>query len=122
MSAMRARLERCYRVEAAHRLPRVPDGHPCARLHGHSYAIWIAVAGPVDEATGWVLDFHDLDRICDPIVGELDHRCLNDVPGLENPTVELIARWLWLRLEGRLPLDEIRIAETADAACIYRGE
>ena len=122
MGAMRARLERCYRVEAAHRLPRVPAGHPCSRLHGHAYAIWVAVEGQVHDDTGWLIDFHDMDRICDPIVRELDHRCLNDVPGLENPTVEQIARWLWLRLGDRLQLAEIRIEETADAVCIYRGE
>lgn len=91
-------------------------------MHGHTYAIWIVVEGVVDEDRGWVIDFHDMDRCCQPVIAELDHRCLNEIPGLENPTAERIARWLWERIVSALPLSEVRIEETADAVCIYRGE
>jgi len=116
------RLSKKFHAEAAHLLPRVPEGHKCRRLHGHSYVIEIIVEGEVDPHTGWVMDYADISAACVPLVEQLDHHYLNDVDGLDNPTSENIARWLWARLEDRLPLAEIRIDETCTSACIYSGD
>jgi 6-pyruvoyltetrahydropterin/6-carboxytetrahydropterin synthase len=111
-----------YRFEAAHRLPHVPEGHKCARLHGHSFKLEIAVSGPVDEHTGWLIDFGVLDELLQPLVARLDHRCLNDLAGLENPTSENLARWIWQAVKPTLPsLASVIVYETADARCVYRG-
>jgi 6-pyruvoyltetrahydropterin/6-carboxytetrahydropterin synthase len=120
---MRIELCRDFRFEAAHRLPRVAEGHKCHRLHGHSYRVEVRVVGEVDETTGFLMDFADVDRVVDPVVALLDHRYLNDIEGLENPTSELLARWLWVRLRPAMPLvDSITISETVDSRCTYRGE
>jgi 6-pyruvoyltetrahydropterin/6-carboxytetrahydropterin synthase len=118
---MRTRLERSYRFEAAHVLPNVPPGHKCARMHGHSYEIVVAIEGEVDAARGWVMDFAAIDERTQPLVRELDHRVLNEVDGLANPTSEHLAAWLWQRLAPALPLAEIVVAETPTSRCIYRG-
>jgi 6-pyruvoyltetrahydropterin/6-carboxytetrahydropterin synthase len=111
-----------YRFEAAHRLPHVPPGHKCARLHGHSFRFEIHVVGPVAESTGWLIDFGVLDEVVAPLVARLDHYYLNDIEGLENPTSEVCARWLYERIRGKLPqLTAITFYETCDARCIYRG-
>jgi 6-pyruvoyltetrahydropterin/6-carboxytetrahydropterin synthase len=111
-----------YKFEAAHRLPHVPPGHKCARLHGHSFRIEITVAGAVDPRTGWFIDFGELDDIVGPLVAQLDHHCLNEIDGLENPTSEVLARWLFERMRPRLPsLRAVTLWETADARCVYRG-
>jgi 6-pyruvoyltetrahydropterin/6-carboxytetrahydropterin synthase len=115
-------LVRTYRFEAAHRLPRVSESHPCNAVHGHSYEIEIHIVGDLDPTLGWVLDFADIDRAADPIVAELDHRLLNDIPGLANPTSELLAQWLWKRLESRLPgLSAVAVRETAGSVVVFRG-
>ncbi len=119
---MDVELIREYRFEAAHRLPHVPAGHKCARLHGHSFKIELTVAGPVDEATGWLIDFGVLDEHVQPLLDRLDHHYLNEIPGLENPTSELLARWLWHEIAPRIPqLVAVTIFETCDARCVYRG-
>jgi 6-pyruvoyltetrahydropterin/6-carboxytetrahydropterin synthase len=119
---MQARLVQAFRFEAAHRLPRVPAGHKCARLHGHSFKIEVAVRGPVEEGTGWVLDYADIEAAWAPLHAQLDHNFLNEVPGLENPTSELIARWVWERLAGSLPeLERVTVFETCDSRCEYEG-
>jgi 6-pyruvoyltetrahydropterin/6-carboxytetrahydropterin synthase len=111
-----------FRIEAAHRLPRVPAEHKCARLHGHSFRIGVHVEGPVDPAQGWVLDFADLKRAFAPLHEALDHRYLNEVPGLENPTSEQLAMWIWQRLKPALPgLSRITVRETCTSGCEYRG-
>ena len=96
-------LTREYCFEAAHRLPRVSEGHKCSRIHGHSYRIELQVAGPVDPATGWLVDFADIDDCWDALHARLDHRYLNDVPGLENPTCENLSVFIFERIRGRLP-------------------
>lgn len=112
-----------FTLEAAHRLPRVPEGHKCARLHGHSYRITVHVRGPVDPGTGWVRDFGEIKEAFAPVEEALDHRYLNEVEGLENPTSENLARWIWERLEPSLPgLSRVVIRETCTAGCVYRGE
>ncbi len=111
-----------FTFEAAHRLPRVPDGHKCARLHGHSYKVQVHVRGDIDPATGWVMDFGEIKKAFRPLHDELDHYYLNDVPGLDNPTSENLARWIWERLIGQLPLSEVSVRETCTSGCVYRGE
>ncbi|RLK61357.1 6-carboxytetrahydropterin synthase QueD [Actinokineospora cianjurensis] len=111
-----------FTFEAAHRLPNVPEGHKCARLHGHSYRVEVAVSGPVDPVAGWVMDFGDLKAAVRPVIAELDHYYLNDVAGLENPTSEVLAEWLWERLRATLPLSAITVRETCTSGCTYRGE
>ena len=119
---MRSRLERSYRFEAAHFLPKVPPGHKCARMHGHSYNIAIVIEGEVDPERGWVMDFAEIDTHVTPLVHMLDHQTLNEVDGLANPTSELLAVWMWQRLAPRLPgLVEIMVSETATSRCVYRG-
>ena len=112
-----------FSFEAAHRLPNVPDGHKCARLHGHSFQVRVTVDGAVGERTGWVMDFADLKAAFGPVYERLDHRYLNEIAGLENPTSEVLARWIWRELRTSLPaLIEIEVRETCTAGCIYRGE
>jgi 6-pyruvoyltetrahydropterin/6-carboxytetrahydropterin synthase len=117
------RLFKEFSFEAAHRLPNVPEGHKCARLHGHSFRVRVTVEGPVDVKTGWVVDFADLKAAFGPLHDRLDHCYLNEVPGLENPTSERLAQWIWRELEPALPgLVEIEVRETCTTGCVYRGE
>ena len=117
------RLERSYRFEAAHFLPRVPPGHKCARMHGHSYHIEVAVEGEVDPERGWVMDFAEIDEHVAPLVRQLDHQVLNEIEGLSNPTSELLSRWFWGRLAPWMPgLVEVVVSETPTSRCVYRGE
>ena len=112
-----------FHFEAAHRLPNVPPGHKCARLHGHSFQVRLSVSGEAPEPAGWVMDFAELKVAFKPILGQLDHYYLNDIPGLENPTSENLARWIWARLKPTLPqLSQVEIRETCTSGCIYRGE
>jgi len=112
-----------FHIEAAHRLPNLPDSHKCSRLHGHSFRVEIHISGDPQPATGWIMDFADLKEACRPVVGELDHRYLNEIPGLENPTSEMLARWIWEYLKPVLPgLCKVVIAETCTSGCVYRGE
>lgn len=112
-----------FTFEAAHRLPNVPEGHKCARLHGHSFRVRVVVRGPVEPDTGWVMDFGELKGAFRPLYERLDHNYLNDIPGLENPTSEHLARWIWRELCPRLPaLAEVRVRETCTSGCVYRGE
>lgn len=109
-----------FTFEAAHRLPRVPPGHKCARLHGHSYRVAIHVKGPVDSHEGWVTDFSTITQAFEPLRKVLDHYYLNEVPGLENPTSENLARWIWQQI--RLPgLCRVVVRETCTSGCIYDG-
>ncbi len=119
---MRAQLERSYRFEAAHFLPKVPPGHKCARVHGHSYQIQVVIEGEVDAERGWVIDFADIDEHATPLVKQLDHQLLNEIEGLANPTSELLAAWWWQKLAGRLPgLREIVVSETPTSRCRFFG-
>ena len=112
-----------FRFEAAHWLPGVPTGHKCGRLHGHSFVVEVMVRGPVDPQAGWVMDFAEMKAKFGPLEEQLDHRCLNEVAGLENSTSENIARWIWERLKPELPLLwQVTVHETCTSRCIYRGE
>ncbi len=109
--------------EAAHLLPNVPAGHKCGRLHGHSFRVQIHVSGEVDPHSGWIMDFGDIKAAFKPIYDRLDHYYLNDIPGLENPTSEVLVRWIWNELKPSLPsLSRILIQETCTSGCIYQGD
>jgi len=111
-----------FHIEAAHRLPNVPEGHKCARLHGHSFRVEIHLRGEPDPALGWVMDFADLKTAFAPVMDALDHRYLNEVPGLENPTSERLAQWIWQQLRPVLPLlHEVHVQETCTAGARYKG-
>lgn len=119
---MKMELRKTFQFEAAHLLPNLPESHKCRRLHGHSFQAEIAVVGECDPTLGWVMDYAEISRAFHPLWEQLDHRYLNEVPGLENPTSECIAAWIWDRLKPRLPLlTEVTVAETCTARCIYRG-
>ncbi|MGD0546943.1 MAG: 6-carboxytetrahydropterin synthase QueD [Terracidiphilus sp.] len=112
-----------FTIEAAHWLPNVPEGHKCRRLHGHSFRIAIHVSGPLDPRLGWVMDFAEIKKAYQAIEDQIDHRCLNEVEGLENPTSENLARWLWRELHSALPaLSKVVVKETCASGCIYTGE
>ena len=111
-----------FTFEAAHRLPGVPAGHKCARLHGHSFRIELHLTGPVQEQTGWVMDFGDIKSAFQPLYEQLDHHYLNEISGLENPTSEVLAKWIWDGVKPRLPmLSEVVVRETCTSGCVYRG-
>jgi 6-pyruvoyltetrahydropterin/6-carboxytetrahydropterin synthase len=115
-------LRKTFQFEAAHLLPRLPRSHKCRRLHGHSFKVEIAVTGELDARLGWVMDYADISAVFKPIWQRLDHRYLNEIPGLENPTSECIAIWIWNWLKPGLPLlTEVTVAETCTAKCVYRG-
>jgi len=119
---MRAELIKTFRFEAAHSLPNVPEGHKCRRYHGHNYRVDIHVAGPVDADKGWVMDFGEIRKAVQPILDDLDHRMLSDVPGLENSTSELICKYVWDRLKPALPaLSAVTVWESDTSRCLYRG-
>lgn len=112
-----------FTFEAAHFLPNVPEGHKCRRLHGHSFRVRVFVAGEPDPQVGWIMDFGEIKTAVKPIVERLDHYLLNDIPGLENPTSESLARWIWTELKPLLPeLSQIMVMETCTSGCVYRGE
>lgn len=112
-----------FQIEAAHRLPNLPAGHKCHRLHGHSFRVRVYVTGSVDEERGWVVDFADISAAFAPIFRMLDHNYLNDIDGLENPTSENLSRWIWTRLAPELKgLSQIEVQETCTSGCRYRGD
>jgi 6-pyruvoyltetrahydropterin/6-carboxytetrahydropterin synthase len=111
-----------FSVEAAHWLPNVPEGHKCGRLHGHSFHIELHLTGPVDARMGWVEDFAEVKSAFKILEDKLDHRCLNEVEGLENPTSENLARWIWDHLKPKLALlSKVVVEETCTSGCIYTG-
>jgi 6-pyruvoyltetrahydropterin/6-carboxytetrahydropterin synthase len=112
-----------FTFEAAHLLPNVPAGHKCGRLHGHSFRVQVHVSGPLHPDLGWVMDFADLKAVVKPVIARLDHYYLNDIPGLENPTSEVVARWIWEQLTPVLPeLSKVVVLETCTSGCSYTGQ
>ena len=111
-----------FTFEAAHKLPNVAPDHKCARLHGHSFRVRVTVTGPVDPTMGWVIDFADVKTAFSPLHATLDHHYLNEIEGLENPTSEVLAQWIFERLRGPLPLlSAVEVRETCTVGCVYRG-
>jgi len=114
---------KAFRFEAAHRLPHAGEDNKCYRLHGHSFRVEIHVTGSVHKEKGWVMDFADIKALFDPVLDELDHRYLNDIDGLDNPTSENIARWIWNRMKPSLHrMSKVVVQETCTAGCVYEGE
>lgn len=112
-----------FRIEAAHFLPFAPEGHKCRRMHGHSFRIVVFVSGPLDSGKGWVIDYADITKAFASVHDTLDHRLLNEIPGLENPTSEKICMWVWERIKPSLAgLSKIQVYETCTSGCIYIGE
>jgi 6-pyruvoyltetrahydropterin/6-carboxytetrahydropterin synthase len=115
-------LSRSFRIECARRLPCLPADHPCSHVHGHSFVVELELEGEIDPEIGWLVDYHVIARLWQPLHDRLDHRYLNDVEGLANPTSELLARWIWDRMKPSLPeLSAVNIMETPETRCIYRG-
>ena len=116
-------LKKVFSFEAAHHLPHVDANNKCSRLHGHSFRVVVQVRGPVNEEKGWVLDFGEIRRLVEPIIDILDHRYLNEIEGLENPTSEHIAQWIWERLHPVLPiLMSLEVYENPSSGCVYDGD
>lgn len=112
-----------FTFESAHRLPNVPAGHKCGRLHGHSFKVELWMCGPVGAESGWIMDFGDVKTAFAPFYDQLDHHYLNDIPGLENPTSEVLARWIWRNVRPRLTLlSKVVVRETCTSGCVYAGE
>jgi len=117
----RTRITKAFTFDAAHWLPGVPEGHKCRRLHGHTYQVIVALEGELHPTLGWVVDYGEVSRVVDPVVRELDHYCLNEIPGLENPTAEILAAWLYRRLLPHLPLlADVTVSETPRTSAVYR--
>ncbi|BBB96613.1 MULTISPECIES: 6-carboxytetrahydropterin synthase QueD [Bradyrhizobium] len=117
------RISQAFKFEAAHRLPNVPETHRCHRMHGHSYRIELVLSGRVDPRTGFVIDFFELEEVLGPLLRQLDHHCLNDIRGLENPTAENIAIWIWDKIRPRLQqLSAVKVFETAECWAEYDGD
>jgi 6-pyruvoyltetrahydropterin/6-carboxytetrahydropterin synthase len=117
------RLYKEFQFEAAHYLPSAPQGHPNARVHGHSFRARVTIDGKPDPETGLVLHLEELEAALNDVRDALDHRLLNEVEGLSMPTLERICSWLWERLHNRLPgLAEIEVSrDSCHEGCIYRG-
>ncbi len=111
-----------FTFDSAHFLPNVPQGHKCANMHGHTYALSVFVEGEPDTKTGWIIDYGDLKMHIKPVIDILDHHLLNDIPGLENPTSEILTIWLWNKLKPMIPeLKRIELKETPSSGVIYEG-
>ena len=120
---MRVELSKTFTFEAAHSLPTFPAGHKCRRLHGHSFKVAVIVEGEVDDAQGYLVDYGEIKTAYAPILDQLDHHHLNEIPGLENPTSEVLSRWIYDRLKPALPLlSKIIVYETCTSTCTYAGE
>lgn len=117
---MKFELKHHFHLESARFLPHLPEGHPCRRMHGHSFKVTLTLEGPLDPRLGWIMDFNEIAALAKPVLDPLDHRVLNEVPGLENPTSEILCRYIFEGLNPRLPLlCRVTIAETADSECSY---
>ncbi len=117
------RITKTFTFDAAHWLPNVPEGHKCGRLHGHTYCVTLGLEGEVSEPEGWIVDFGEIKRAFKPLLEQMDHHCLNDLEGLENPTAENMARWIYERLRPQLPhLVDVTVRETPTTEAVYRGD
>ena len=117
----KCRITKSFTFDAAHWLPEVPEGHRCKRLHGHTYKVTLGLEGELDDRLGWVQDFGEVSWACQPLLEALDHRCLNEIAGLENPTAEILAVWIFTNLKNKLPLlVDVTVCETPTAEAIFR--
>ena len=119
---MNFELKQHFQIESARYLPNLDKNHPCSNMHGHSFKIILSLIGPVDPKIGWVMDYHEITKVMNPILNLLDHKVLNTVPGLENPTSELLAKWLFEKVKVQIPqLKSVNISETPNTECVYSG-
>ena len=117
---MKYELKQHFQIESARFLPKLPPEHPCSRMHGHSFKIILTLLGDLDPAIGWVIDYNDIQKAVKPLLEQIDHRVLNEVPGLENPTSELLAKWFYDRAKPSLPLlVKVSVLETPSTECSY---
>ena len=108
--------------DSAHFLPNVPEGHKCKNVHGHTYKLTLFFEGEIDPEMGWLIDFGEIKKVVSPIIDRVDHKLLNDIAGLENPTCEVIAKWFWNQIHPSLPLlSRIDLRETSTSGVIYKG-
>ncbi|PWG81653.1 6-carboxytetrahydropterin synthase QueD [Pararcticibacter amylolyticus] len=111
-----------FTFDSAHFLPNVPAGHRCGSMHGHTYKLTVFFEGDLDPVQGWVIDFNDIKKIISPLIDSVDHKLLNDIPGLENPTSEVMASWFWNKIKPEIPsLSRIELSETPSTGVIYEG-
>lgn len=119
---MRVELKQHFQVESARFLPQLDKNHPCAHMHGHSFKIILSFVGDVNPQIGWLIDYHQISQIMSPILKQIDHRVLNEVPGLENPTSENLAKWIYDQVKSRISfLISVNVSETPFTECIYSG-
>lgn len=112
-----------FSFDSAHFLPNVPDGHKCKEIHGHTYRVVVYIEGTLESELNWVMDFAELKERIEPIVKSVDHKLLNNIPGLENPTCEAIAVWLWNKIKQEVPaLSKIELYETPTSGVVYTGK
>ena len=117
---MKMKLKQQFQIESARFLPNLPVGHPCQRMHGHSFKITLTLVGETDKKLGWVIDYNDIEKAVKPILNLIDHRVLNEIPGLENPTSENLCYWLYEKIKAKIPeLTRISVSETANTECSY---
>lgn len=111
-----------FTFDAAHFLPNVPPGHKCRNMHGHTYSVRVVVEGEIDPELGWVIDFADMKAAFQPVKEKVDHQLLNEIEGLENPTAEVIAAWMWGQLASEIPgMVRLELRETPTSGVIFRG-
>jgi len=112
-----------FTFDSAHYLPNVPDGHKCKETHGHTYRLIVYLEGELEKNLGWVMDFADMQKVIDPIIKSIDHKMLNNISGLENPTCEILAVWIWEKIKPQIPLlTKIELNETPTSGVVYEGK
>lgn len=117
---MKYELKQHFHIESARFLPNLPKSHPCSNMHGHSFKIVLSLVGDLDPKIGWVMDYHEISQVMTPLLKQLDHKILNEVPGLENPTSELLAKWIYEKVQNTIPmLKNVSIMETTSTECTY---
>jgi 6-pyruvoyltetrahydropterin/6-carboxytetrahydropterin synthase len=115
-------LKQHFQIESARFLPNLDKAHPCSRMHGHSFKIILTIKGPVLAPYNWVMDYHEINEVVQPVLKMLDHQVLNDIEGLENPTSEMLAYWIYKKIISRIPLlTSVNVSETPTTECVYTG-
>ena len=117
---MKFQLKKIFHIESARSLPYLPKDHPCASIHGHSFQITLTLEGLLDSKLGWLIDYHEIHTKVAPVLAKIDHRLLNEVPGLTNPTTENLTAWLYTEIKKIIPeLTLVTVKETQDTECSY---
>jgi 6-pyruvoyltetrahydropterin/6-carboxytetrahydropterin synthase len=117
---MKYELKQHFHIESARFLPYLPKNHPCSNMHGHSFKIILSLKGDLDPKIGWVIDYHEISKVMSPLLQQLDHKVLNEIEGLENPTSELLAKWIFEKVSALIPiLQKVSVMETSSTECSY---